>query len=849
MKKRALVIGSQTFGLRGTNYDARLIANFISTLGFKTNLCVDEKANREDIIGGYKKLISDTYYGDAAFIYYSGHGGLAVNPNYQSSLKSGKLVPRYFQFIVPFDMHNTTADYFMGITSLELSELLFQLTKKTKNVTIMFDCCHAARMSRDLDLLPKALPKPWFLGIESHLDKMSTDGFNFNNLDIESNPEAVRLVAVGVNDSAYEYTNTVGKRIGLFTESFLLAMKEVQGLKVSWQNIGSRIRERVLSIIPNQRPEIEGPSDRILFELDTFKQSDVLNVIVKDNIPMLQGGRLMGVNIGDKYTLMPMGFEKPTEKEKIADATVYEISGATSLIDIKYNSGKYALPKGAIAIKISSALPKQVVMVLGPPNKKKKMQDAILQSNRLTVASSDQRDDMLAQVIINNGKIDLRDRSNSYSLIESKRFNDASVMETVQNLNIFARAQSLINLSSGRGSNALNSHFELEFGCVINEKAQPLSDMGDILSVGDRVYLKVSNKSPNNIYFTVFDIGLSGKISLLTRSEPSGIELLPEQDYVLGYRERIGLKGLELGWPTGVPEDGMRVETIIVIVSDIPQDLRPLVGEGMRGMREELSPLQLLLEQIGHGGSRDIIDEENIPDVRYSVKHINFYVSPIPIPAREKGTFLIDERLPQSFQYLVPRGIGEPPSQVAIRLKELIVHSNRALFSTEIRIDSMVITGPNKENLGSLYKAETARFPNIRDGDRVPLDNMLIFLGPVEHFIDMAVWVSRNQEDSLTLAEMIKKEMNSADFRMAAAAIAALAVSAPPVTLTIGAIGGAATLIQIGTKLLLWTLGKSIGLYRTSYLAFEKFGIGQHPAKGVMIAQDFSFSYEVLAMD
>ena len=65
----------------------------------------------------------------------------------------------------------------------------------------------------------------------------------------------------------------------------------------------------------------------------------------------------------------------------------------------------------------------------------------------------------------------------------------------------------------------------------------------------------------------------------------------------------------------------------------------------------------------------------------------------------------------------------------------------------------------------------------------------------------------------------------------------------------VGALGASATLVNIGTKLLLQAVGKSIGLYRTSHLAFERFGEGRHPANGLMAAQDFSFGYEIVAID
>ncbi len=850
MTKRALIVGSQTPPLSGVNRDVESIDLLLTQLEFETTLCVQEKAKRQNILDGYEKLIADSRAGDAALLFYSGHGGLAVNPNYQPMAEASQLSPRYYQFIVPFDIDESTEDDFRGITSLELSMLLARLTDKTKNVTVILDCCHAARMSRDLSLMPKALPKPWFVGVEAHLEKLSSQGISAAQLDIESNPDAIRLVAAGVNESAYEYTNEAGIRTGILTESFLLAMEDVEGLQVSWHNLGTRVRERVLSVVPFQRAEIEGPSDRILFELETVERTGVLPVIFRYSEPKLQGGRLMGVHVGDIYTIAPLGIEKPRQGNTIAEATVTEVSGGLASIDIKFMPGHETIPAAANAFPVSAVLPKQAVAVLAQDTKQgDQLRAAINASERLRVAEGEETDGLLARVEVANSQIHLRDRANGYALIEAKPFSAESVQATIHNLNQHARAQTLINLRSGEGANALEAAYDIEFGRVVDGETQPLSRADDVLSVGDRVYLRVRNKSPETIYVSVFDIGVASKISLMTRSEPSGVELKANEDYMLGYREGTGLRGVKLGWASGVPDDGPRTESVIVILTDVPQDLRPLTGGGMRSFDEKLSSLQQMVDQIGLGGARDMIDDEETPDVRYAVKRIDFLLSPSPAPDLDEGTFLIDRRPPQSLLVLAPKSAEEPPSQVAVRLKELIVHSNRALFSTEIRIDNMIVTGAIDEDSDSFYQVETARFPKIKDGDRLPLENMLVYHGPVAHFVDMAVWVSRDQKDSLTLAEMIKSEMNSADFKVATTAVAALAVPAPQAALVVGAVGGAATLIQIGTRLLLQAAGKSIGLYRTSHLAFEQFGVGRHPSNGLMRAQDFSFSYEVLAVD
>ena len=70
MSKRALIIGSQTSGLSGVNNDVKAVDELISSLGFETTLCVEQKAKRKEILDGYEKLITDSQAGDAAYQRY-----------------------------------------------------------------------------------------------------------------------------------------------------------------------------------------------------------------------------------------------------------------------------------------------------------------------------------------------------------------------------------------------------------------------------------------------------------------------------------------------------------------------------------------------------------------------------------------------------------------------------------------------------------------------------------------------------------------------------------------------------------------------------------------------------------
>jgi hypothetical protein len=174
-----------------------------------------------------------------------------------------------------------------------------------------------------------------------------------------------------------------------------------------------------------------------------------------------------------------------------------------------------------------------------------------------------------------------------------------------------------------------------------------------------------------------------------------------------------------------------------------------------------------------------------------------------------------------------------------IRLGDLVVLNNRALFRTKVRIDAIVTT---RSGTGAPV-TWTERFDRITDGEQLPLRNAVLFHGPVQDFVDIALFVSRDAEPSVALAELFAREANSAELKDAATALAlASGAAAAP---WVAAVGASAVLARIAYRLVLGVAGTSIGMYRTSFIARERFGVGRHPVEGLYRAQDFAFSLTV----
>ena len=198
----------------------------------------------------------------------------------------------------------------------------------------------------------------------------------------------------------------------------------------------------------------------------------------------------------------------------------------------------------------------------------------------------------------------------------------------------------------------------------------------------------------------------------------------------------------------------------------------------------------------------------------------------------------------------VQRGAGAVPP-LAVMLHDVVVHDVKKWFGeADVRLDALVVHGyGQKDEPESFYAPQTFRFSGI--GDRTKLQigesGLLLFHGRPLHFLDLFITLSRDTKDSDNLADLLKQRLGSQEIQGAIATLAALAVAAPQVAVVTAAVGAAAILGDFAYRVIREAAGKSIGLYRTSYLQYRHgFGVGRHPGDDSSYRfDDFSFWYEI----
>jgi hypothetical protein len=144
---------------------------------------------------------------------------------------------------------------------------------------------------------------------------------------------------------------------------------------------------------------------------------------------------------------------------------------------------------------------------------------------------------------------------------------------------------------------------KVEWGTVVEGQPRPLPNQGAMILAGDCVSLRLANRGKRRLYVHVVDLGVSGKVTLLTQSWPSGVNLGPGEDKaVLGEAPGDTLFGVRCHWPDTVLADSPRSEELVFIVTDRPTDLRGLARQSQGGQ----DTLEWLKAGTFQGGLREL---------------------------------------------------------------------------------------------------------------------------------------------------------------------------------------------------------------------------------------------------
>lgn len=570
LSRRALLIGAPLDGLQGVENDVEAMAQVLGGKGFEIARCVGEEATRAGVLEAYEQLIARTGPGDAVVVYYSGHGGIAYS--------NGDEV---IQFIAPVDYPASSPGDFRGIASAELSALLTRLTERTENATVILDCCHATHMSRDPRQRERALSEPAsYEDLVAHLDQLQREGvLGPESLRAAGNRSAVRIVACATRQSAYEYRGRAGLCIGMLTEALVEALAELGDKRITWAALMDRVRRCVLELEPEQRPEVEGPSRRIVLDAT---QDDAVSALRVDDVGVPPGrarlvyASLFGVRVGDRFAIVPPGAGED-RPDPIGKLEVDQVGPSYAEGPLTLRPGRTRVPLGARALLTAASMPAFPVSLPADGPHAAELAEAVAESAALRVVGPQER--WLARVIVGaQGELTVADRLGPlYPPCPATR--DA-VAAVVRDLRFLAQASTLLLSTStaapaGSGpARRPDAEVKIVWGVTRRGVRHALPHSGATVRVGDALYINVRNDGFRELFVSLVDVGVTGCITVLTQEEaPSGVALAPGRRFEFGG---------PLGWPAGLDPRVVRPETVLALVSAAPHDLSALVQDGVK---------------------------------------------------------------------------------------------------------------------------------------------------------------------------------------------------------------------------------------------------------------------------
>jgi hypothetical protein len=217
----------------------------------------------------------------------------------------------------------------------------------------------------------------------------------------------------------------------------------------------------------------------------------------------------------------------------------------------------------------------------------------------------------------------IEQRNDTFELLDDRRssiflanlpngdLDDRTVEEILYRLKVFAKSKTFLSLHEDENGAEIAESILVTWGVIENALLCPQSDTNTTPTERQKVYTILEDEDEVTMWMSVFDVGISGTISLLTKSSHSGIEISLRHRHVLGKEDATSrLIGLKLGGSNAVPGDGPPDETIVVVASSCPLDLSFWNTRKFRHQR---------VARLRSGPPERL---------RYHIKHVNFKLEP-----------------------------------------------------------------------------------------------------------------------------------------------------------------------------------------------------------------------------
>ena len=444
----------------------------------------------------------------------------------------------------------------------------------------------------------------------------------------------------------------------------------------------------------------------------------------------------------------------------------------------------------------------------------------------------------LAHVVVDDSGMMLVNQDGMDQYAQGRPVEPAQLERLTNDLEHLAKVATLRGLVSGTADEALEIPTAFTVHATPNG---PALESGSTLPQGV-VYLRahhLGKPSDPPVFANIVNIGQVGDVCVLSgESSPTGIVLTAQQTVQLD-----GDVGTELYWPEELPKDEPRPETFFAVFSDAELDIRSIASAGIavrsaaKGNTDRSGTLQHVVDLAASGTSRSARrPAAGEPPIRYHVHHFEFLLDP---------GFQVDESAALAGGAARRRDTGERCGPT-VGLRGATQPAGHVLDRHPSRRRVHHRRWFGQRNSSGDANLDVSRGSPTAIGCR--RTNWCLYSGPVQDFLEMAIWVSRANQANPNLAELIGMSLQNQTPTSSTGGLLPLVADADRFAVTEG-INAVGTVVEAVGRILRQAVNRSIGLYRTTLLVPEDLTPGRRPTEGFRKTQDMNFAYDIVVQD
>lgn len=623
--KHALLIGidqysnyEKQYQLRGCVNDAKLMKTvLVEHFNFNQSNITElhnAAASQQGILEAMEYLVDNIEPDDIVVFHFSGHGSQRKSADSDEGTgMNSTICTADSGYMDPYPN--------LDILDNVINEWLSRLAKKTRYISLTFDCCHSGTITRDaLGARARGLPADTrslsAMGVDKQQPVVArTKGNKDKSISwLALNDNYVVMSGCRDDEYSYEFETEGGGepiRNGALTHFLTNALMQAKPGS-TYRDIFEIARNGVNSKFNLQHPQIEGAQEREIFGVKDIEPLRFISVASVDGDKVtLAGGAAHGLCVDSIWTAYPAGTKQTAEVKPLASIEITSVEALTSHGIIREKQAE--LTAGARCVESAKSAQELLLSVdisQISQNSAEAFTNRMNNSPLLTLAKTQGAADVCVYILQPeddvhhslslpfNVSIDgptwaVVDRTRALVMPLHSQENNGSIETIVNNLEAMARYRNALKLDNP------DSKLNVEFNIFHVDSAGDLHNINDenfIFEEGQNLAFEVVNHEPNNVFFTLLDFGLTGKVSLFYPPRNSSEMIAPGKSIKLGADERkIKLSVLD----EFVGNQG--TETVKAIITSEEADFRWLQQEGMRSIASQPSSLRQQFEAAYNG--------------------------------------------------------------------------------------------------------------------------------------------------------------------------------------------------------------------------------------------------------